>query len=377
VADRKFTFARRLTALCRKESLQIFRDPTSILIAVVLPILMMVIFGFGLNLDSSQLKVGLAVEDDGVEVQRLVASFLGSPYMQVTIDQRRQLEESLTNGKIRAMVVIGSDFTQKLEQPGAIAPIQLITDGAEPNTADFAEAYARGAVQVWQRERASARGLPKAPQIEMAARFWYNPSALSRNYIIPGSITLIMTVIGALLTSLVIAREWERGTMEALLAASVTRTELLLSKLIPYYFLGIFSEFLCIVFAVWVLKVPFRGSVLATLGISTFFLFSALGLGLLLSTLTRNQFNAAQGALNAAFLPSMMLSGFLYAINSMPLPIRIVTYLIPARYFVNGILTLFLAGDVPELLWKDLALLAASSTFFIGLTALKTKRRLD
>ncbi len=376
-AKRKSAFFRRLLALCRKESVQIIRDPTSILIAVVLPLLLMLIFAFGINLDSSQLRVGLVVEDTGEEVQRFVASFIGSPYMQVTVGTRPQMEQALVEGKIRGIVVIANDFTTRLDQPGRTAPLQVISDGAEPNTANFVEAYARGAWQVWQRERATARGIQPPPDIEVNARFWYNPSALSRNYIIPGSITLIMTVIGALLTSLVIAREWERGTMEALLATAMTRSELLLSKLIPYYFLGIISETICIAFATFVLDVPFRGPLFTTFIASTFFLFSALGLGLFLSTVTRNQFNAAQGALNAAFLPSMMLSGLLYSINSMPVGIRVATYLIPARYFVSAILTLFQAGWLPELLWVDIALLVASSIFFLGLTAINTKRRLD
>ncbi len=368
---------RRLVALCRKEALQIWRDPSSILIAVVLPIVMLFIFGFGINLDSSQLRIGLVVEDQGAEVARFVASFTGSPYLSVVTGTRPQMEQALTDGKIRGLVVIPSDFSEKLQRPGASAPIQIITDGSDPNTAKFAEAYAEGARQVWMRERAVANAQPRVTSIQINSRFWFNPSALSRNYIIPGSITVIMTVLGALLTSLVVAREWERGTMEALLATSITRTEFLISKLLPYYILGMVSELICIAVAVWILKVPFRGSITMTLLVTTFFLCSALGLGLLLSTTTRNQFDAAQGALNAAFLPAIMLSGFIFEISSMPLLIRLVTYLVPARYFVNAMQTLFQAGYVPLLLWRDVACLIASSIFFLGLTARLTKMRLD
>lgn len=374
--QRSGTF-RRLVALCRKETLQIWRDPSSILIAVVLPIAMLFIFGFGINLDSSQLRVGLVIEDQGAEVQRFIASFTGSPYLRVITGTRPQMEQALADGKIRGLVVVPSDFTEKSQRPNDSAPIQIIIDGSEPNTAKFVEAYAEGAWQVWQRERAAARAQPMPSSIQINSRFWFNPSALSRNYIIPGSITIIMTVLGALLTSLVVAREWERGTMEALLATSITRAEFLISKLLPYYVLGMVSELICIAVAVWILKVPFRGSILMTLFVTTFFLFSALGLGLLLSTATRNQFDAAQGALNAAFLPSIMLSGFLFEISSMPLLIRLVTYLIPARYFVNAMQTLFQAGHVPQLLWRDVACLMASSIFFIGLTARLTKMHLD
>ena len=186
-----------------------------------------------------------------------------------------------------------------------------------------------------------------------------------------------MTVIGALLTSLVVAREWERGTMEALLATPVNRAELLLSKLLPYYGLGVFSLLVCVGTATWGFGVPFRGSLPALLGVSTFFLFSVLGMGLLISTATRNQFNAAQVALNAAFLPAMMLSGFTYEITSMPAWLRTVTLLLPARYFVSSMQTLFQAGDIPGVLWPDLLCLVAAAIFFVGLTARQTRRRLD
>ncbi len=208
-------------------------------------------------------------------------------------------------------------------------------------------------------------------------RYWFNPAAISRHYIIPGAITIIMTVIGAILTSLVIAREWERGTMEALLSTQVTRSELLLSKLIPYYFLGMAAMALCMAVAVWVLGVPYRGSLLILLLISSLFLASTLGMGLLISTLTRNQFNAAMVALNAAFLPSIMLSGFIFQIDSMPAIVRAVTYIIPARYFVSTLQTLFLAGNVGTVLLINLLFLIASAVVFIGLTAWKTQRRLD
>ena len=186
-----------------------------------------------------------------------------------------------------------------------------------------------------------------------------------------------MTVIGALLTSLVVAREWERGTMEALLASSVTKGELLLSKVLPYYVLGIISLFLIVAMANLVLGVPFRGSVFALWLVSSFFLLSVLGIGLLISTAARVQFNAAQAALNAAFLPAMMLSGFIYEISSMPYPIRIITLLIPARYFVNAMQTIFLAGDIWAVLLPNLLFLIGAAALFLLLTARITRRRLD
>lgn len=370
-------FLRRLLALCRKESLQIIRDPSSVLIAFVLPVVMLVIFGYGINLDAARIRVGLVLEDDGEEAQRFAGEFIGTPYIEPVFGTRREMEARITGGTVRGFVVIPQDFSEKLDREGAVAPVQVVTDGSEPSIATFVEGYTRGVWQGWKQQRALARGEALPPRVTIEPRFWYNPAARSRNYLIPGSITVIMTVVGALLTSLVVAREWERGTMEALLSTPVNRSELLLSKLLPYYVLGILSLLVSVMFAVLVLGVPFRGSIPLLLAVGTFFLFSALGLGLMLSTVTRNQFNAAQGGLNAAFLPAVMLSGFIFEISSMPPPVRAVTYLIPARYFVTAIQTLFQVGDVMAVIWRSLLFLALASIFFLGITAKKTRRRLD
>lgn len=235
----------------------------------------------------------------------------------------------------------------------------------------------QGIWQLWQTQRASDRGETFEPLIDVQMRYWFNPAAISQHFIIPGAVTIIMTVIGAILTSLVVAREWERGTMEALLSTEVTRGELLLCKLIPYYFLGMLAMLLCMLVSVFVLGVPYRGSLLILFLITSLFLLSTLGMGLLISTITRNQFNAAQVALNAAFLPSVMLSGFIFQIDSMPAAIRMVTYIIPARYFASTLQSLFLAGNIPTVLVINTLFLVASAVMFIGLTWMKTKRRLD
>lgn len=369
---------RRLWALALKETRQILRDPSSNLIAFVLPVIMLFIFGYGINLDSARIRVGLVLEDTSPEARQFAASLEGSPYL----DIRPQPDaaaggQSLARGHIRGLVILPVDFGQALKRPGAVASVLLATDGSEPNVAHFVENYVRGAWDGWLHERQAGMGKAHLNPIRLEPRFWFNPAAESRNYLIPGSITVIMTVIGALLTSLVVAREWERGTMEALLASPVTRAELLLSKLLPYYLLGIVSLFICVAVAVWLLKVPFRGGWLPLWALGSLFLGSALGLGLLLSTVTRNQFNAAMAALNAAFLPALILSGFLYEIRSMPELIRGFTYAIPARYFVTAIQTLFQAGNVWPVLLKSGALLAVASVVFLALTAAKTRRRLD
>jgi ABC-2 type transport system permease protein len=371
-------FLRRLLALCRKETYQIIRDPSSNIIAFALPIVMLLIFGYGINLDSSGLRVGIVFEDTGPEARLFAASLYGSPYLRITSSlSRAEMAKALTAGEVRGFVVIAQDFSRKLKRSEGPAPLLVVTDGAEPNTANFVENYVRSAWDGWRQQRATEHGEPSPATITLEPRFWFNPTAESRNYLIPGSITIIMTVIGALLTSLVVAREWERGTMEVLLASPMTRTEFLLSKLLPYYGLGMTSLLICVLVSVFALGVPFRGSVLVLWMVGSLFLGSALGLGLLLSTTTRNQFNAAQAALNAAFLPALILSGFIYEIRSMPMVIRAVTYLIPARYFVTAMQTIFQAGNVWPVLLRSMAFLAVASAFFIALTALKSRRRLD
>ena len=370
--------ARRLLALCRKESYQIVRDPSSIVIAFVLPVVLLFIFGFGINLDTARLRVGLLSEDSGPDAAAFAATLAGSPYFEVHPATRRdQLAEWLTAGRIRGFVVLPPDFGARLARPGATAPLEVVTDGSEPNTANFVGAYLQGAWASWSTQRALDRGVAVSPPVEVVARYWFNPAAISRNFIVPGSIAIIMTIIGATLTSLVVAREWERGTMEALLSTPVRRAEFLLSKILPYFALGIASMLLCLAIAVWIFGVPFRGSLALLVLYTSLFLGSSLGLGLLLSTVMRNQFTAAQAALQAAFLPATMLSGFIFEIASMPAPVRAVTYLVPARYFVDALQTLFQAGFIAHILVQDLLFLLVSAAFFLGLTALKTRRRLD
>lgn len=372
---------RRLKALCYKETLQIFRDPSSILIAFILPVVMLLIFGYGINLDSGAIRIGLLLQDHGEESHRLAASFYGSRYFTVIPERsNEQVARDLTDARIRGFVIVPQNFSELLNRSSSAsrsAPLQIVTDGSEPQIAAFVENYAQIAWSDWLQQRSLALGLSAAPQIEVSPQFWFNPSAESRNFLIPGSITLIMTVIGALLTALVVAREWERGTMETLLASPVTRTEFLLSKLLPYYALGISSLLICVGVATIIMQVPFRGSLLILILISSLFLLGTLGVGLLISTAFKNQFNAAQAALNIAFLPAMMFSGFIYDINSMPVVIRAVTYLFTARYFVTAMQTLFQAGDLGPILLRNSFFLLIAAIVFIGLTAFITPKDLD
>lgn len=368
---------RRVRALCVKETRQIVRDPSSWLIAVVIPLLLLFIFGYGINLDSSKLRVGILLEQRSEAALDFTHTMTGSPYIDATIsDNRQELIAKMQAGKIRGLVVIPVDFAEQMERANATAPIQVITDGSEPNTANFVQGYVEGIWQIWQMQRAEDNGQTFEPLIDVQTRYWFNPAAISQHFIIPGAVTIIMTVIGAILTSLVVAREWERGTMEALLSTEITRTELLLCKLIPYYFLDAGDVAVYAGVSVYSRRAVSRFAA-DSVFISSLFLLSTLGMGLLISTITRNQFNAAQVALNAAFLPSIMLSGFIFQIDSMPAVIRAVTYIIPARYFVSTLQSLFLAGNIPVVLVVNVLFLIASAVMFIGLTWLKTKRRLD
>jgi ABC-2 type transport system permease protein len=368
---------RRLLALCRKESYQIVRDPSNILIAFVLPVMLLFLYGFAINLDVNLVKIGVLRLDDGPAAVSFEQQLQGTPAFEIHHGASLQaLQIAMSRGEIRGLVVIQNDFSTRWLH-GKDAAIQVLTDGSEPNTANFVSAYVQGAWQKWQEARAPLAGGIPVPGLELRPRAWYNPATISRDYLVPGSIAVVMTVIGALLTSLVVAREWERGTMEALLATPVTAAELLLSKIIPYYLLGMFAMTLCTVVSVLFMGVPFRGSFLL-LGLSTtLFLGAALGFGLFLSTVLRNQFNAAQAALTAGFLPAMMLSGFVFEINSMPWPVRILTRLFPARYFTSSLQTLFQAGSVRAILVPDSLFLALLMAFWITLTARKTTRTLD
>lgn len=369
---------RRLLALCVKEAHQIARDPSSIVITLVLPLLLMFIFGYGISMDSAALRIGLVLEDDGPEARRFADMFRASAYIEATIgNERREMVELMQAGKMRGIVIIPVDFTRRLAQKDSEAPIQVIADGSEPNTANFVHGYVTGVWQLWLAEKGQDAARQAEALFNVETRFWFNQAAVSRNFIMPGAITIILMVVGAILTSLVIAREWERGTMEALLSTRITRGELLLSKIIPYFVIGMGAQIFCLLLAVTVFAVPFRGSFWVFLLVGSLFMLNALGQGLLMSTLTRNQFNAAQLTLLSAFLPAVMLSGFVFEIDSMPAVVRAVTYLVPPRYYVSAMHTMFLAGNVPHILVLNSVFLLLMALFFIGLTAAKTRMRLD
>ncbi|WP_440026975.1 ABC transporter permease [Chromobacterium amazonense] len=367
---------RRLWALCRKESFQIVRDPSSILIAFILPVALLFILGYAVNLDSAHIRLGLLNQDGGAAAQSLAATFHATPSFEVKpVKSRAELDAMLAHGTIRGAVIIANDFSRNWQRRSGT--IQLLTDGAEPNTANFVAAYAQGAWLQWQQAEADEHGQAPPPAIKVEQRVWFNPGAESPNFLVPGTIAIVMTIVGALLSSLVVAREWERGTMEALLSTPVSRAELLLSKILPYYVLGIAAMLLCLLVAVFVMQVPFRGPLWLLWLMSSLFLANALGMGLFLSTVMRTQFDAAQAALTAGYLPALMLSGFVFEIASMPTPLQWLTRILPARYFASTLQTLFQAGVIPSLMWFNAGSLIALGAFWLGQTVRKTRRTLD
>lgn len=374
---------RRIKALIIKEFYQILRDPSSLVIATIFPLFLLFMYGFGVSLDLNQLRVGLILEDSGNDAMDFANALNSSPFFKVqTAKDPGHFYTDLTTAKLDAIVWVPfyfSDYWQRAlsADPTEKAPIYVIADGSSPNTAAFAQNYILGAWGNWQNQLAVSSDIKPRAQVEIAPRFWFNEELNSHYFLVPGSIAIIMTLIGTLLTALMIAREWERGTMEALMATPVTIGEILWSKLIPYFFLGMISMSLCTLVGKYLFHVPFLGSFAALCLVTFCFLLVALATGLLISTMAKDQFTAAQISLVTAFLPAFILSGFIFEISSMPLPIRITTYLLPARYFVSSLQTLFLAGDVWPLILRSCLFLILFALGLMLIIASKTKKRLD
>ena len=362
----------RLAALVRKESLQILRDPSALMIAFILPVVLLFLFAYAVSLDIEGVRLGLVLEDQGAAARELAAAFAATPFFEVRpARDRRQVTGLLVSGEVRGMVVIPQDFERELT--AGTPRVQVITDGSQPNTASFVAGYADGVLATWlaSRHETSAAG------ITIAQRFWFNPEIESRRFLVPGAVAIVMTMIGTLLTALVVAREWERGTMEAIFSTPAGIFEILLGKLLPYFVLGLAATLGCTLLANTIFDVPLRGSLPALLLLASAFLVPALGQGLLISAATRNQFVASQLALLSGFLPAFLLSGFIFSIESMPGWIQVITAVIPARYFVSSLQTVFLAGDVWPIFVPDILAMLAVGLVFFGLTATSTRKSLD
>jgi ABC-2 type transport system permease protein len=366
---------RRVAALVRKEAYQLVRDPSSIAIGVVMPLLLILLFGYALSLDVRAVPVAVVMEDTSPAASGLAAGFRLSPYFNATvITSMPRAEELMLDRQIDGIIRLRSDFTRRLS--GGDAGVQILVHGSDANRARIIDAYAEGAIAQWASQRSAESKGQNVGAAVLQTRMWFNEADDSHYFLVPGLIVLIMTLIGAFLTTLVMAREWERGTFEAMFVTPVRTGEILLSKMIPYFVLGIGGLILCILAAKFLFDVPFRGSVLVLAGVSTLYLLVSLAIGLLVSSATKSQFVSSMVTLVVTFLPAMMLSGFLFDLRSMPEFVRWISYALPARYYVALLQTIFLTGDIWGVIWPNAGMLAAMAAILLAATRAVTRKRL-
>jgi ABC-2 type transport system permease protein len=370
-------FFMRMRGILRKEVLQILRDPSSIALAIVLPLALLFFFGYGVSLDPENVPIAIVLNDNSSAARDLAARFDLSPYFKTNhLKSMAQAVEWLDKRYVDGIVHLQDDFSSTLYMRHP-APVQVIVNGIDANRARLIQGYARRVLQKWTTQRQVRGEAVTGPAVTVSQRVWFNEAAVSRNFLVPGLITLIMTLIGILLTALVVAREWERGTMEAILVTPLRRVDLLLGKVLPYFILGMLGMGLSVVVGITLFHVPFRGSVCTLLILSSLFMLACLGFGLLISAAIRVQFVAAQISIVAGFLPALFLSGLIFDLESTPQFIQIISYVVPARYFVAISHTLFMAGDVWSVLLPNSLALAGMAVLFISLAFRKITKRLE
>ena len=364
----------RLLAVAKKEIIQILRDSRSLAIVVLMPVTLMLLFGYGVNLDLKGLPVYVLDRDGSQQSQDLVKHFQASRYFHIVcaVNDYPSITRSLDDGSAKMAIVIPWNFSQRLTEGGSVE-VQALVDATDDNTAAVLIGYTQAVVQGYSAEVQSRWLTRRGQQIQPApigveTRTWYNENLESSAFIIPGVLALVMSVIGAFLTSLTIAREWERGTMEQLISTPVSAMEIMLGKLAPYFILGMFDVVVCAVIAIYLFHVPFRGSFITLLISSAMFLIVVLSLGFFISVLAKNQFAASQIALLITFLPAFLLSGFLFSIEQMPVALQWITRILPARYYVSVLKKIFLKGTPTAMLSADLIPLAVF-TFVLALLA--------
>lgn len=377
-AHRPGGFRRRLTALIRKEFRQLLRDRSNLLIGIGLPIVLILIFGYGLSLDVRDARLMVVLEDASPAAHELVASLEGSTYMQTTVvrsfnEARREMDAHRAD----ALVYLPGDYARRVSTDDA--RVQLLLQGGDPIRAAGIRSYVEGALLTAAQKRQDRTGAaePAARGVVVVERMWFNAANNSTWYLVPGLIVLIMTLVGTFLTALVMAREWERGTLEALFVTPVRPTEVLLAKIVPYFVVGLAGLGLCLLAARLLFGVPIHGSLLVLLVASMLYMIVSLGIGLLISAVTRNQFLASQVAILASFLPAVMLSGFVFDLRNVPLAVQVIGHLLPATYFMELVKTLFLAGTYWPLVFKNCAILTLFAVLLLTLARAITRKRLD
>ncbi|KHK91536.1 ABC transporter permease [Novosphingobium malaysiense] len=371
-------FLTRLIALIRKETRQMLRDRSNLLVGLLLPVGLILLFGYGLSFDVKNAPVAIVMEDTSAAAREAVSGIEGSRYLvPVRTTSMREAEDLLTSGRVDAIVRVPIDFAQA--QARGDARIQLILNGIDSTTARSLEAYVGGALgTVSLRRLDRGTGVPgSSGSVEIVQRTWFNEAGISTWYLVPGLVVLIMTLVGAFLTSMLIAREWERGTLEALFVTPVRPLELVLAKLAPYLLVGVVDLAICIVAARVLFQVPIRGSLLAIFLTSVAYLIVSLLLGLFISGITRNQFAASQMALLTSFMPALMLSGFVFDLRNVPLVVKIVSQIVPATHFMGVIKTLFLAGTNWTMVAQSCAIMLGYALLLLALTWRTVRKRLD
>jgi len=372
----------RFLAVSRKEFIQILRDARSLIIVVIMPVTLMLLFGYGVNLDLKGLPIYVYDRDASQQSQALLKHFQASEYFHIVriVNNYPTLTRALDDGQAKMGIVVPWDLSQRLHD-GRPAQVQALVDGTDDNTANVLIGYAQAVVQGyssdiqldWLRNRGQLA--PSAP-VSVETRTWYNEDLESSAFIVPGVLALVMSVIGAFLTSLTIAREWERGTMEQLIATPVTLVEIMLGKLLPYFAIGMFDVIVCALIAIHWFHVPFRGSFVTLLVSSALFMMVVLALGFFISVIAKSQFAASQIALLVTFLPAFLLSGFLFAIEQMPVVLQWITRILPARYYVSVLKKIFLKGTPTAMLYADLVPLAVFAMVLALLAARAFHKRL-
>jgi ABC-2 type transport system permease protein len=368
---------RRLLAVSRKEVLQLSRDRRSLGLAFLLPLLLLLLFGYAISWDVRDVRTAVWDGDGSAASRALLEAFWASGYFSpvLVVSGPAELREALDGDRAELVLVVPAGFARELGA-GRTAVVQAVVDGSDANTATIALEYARAIVRGHALRLRAAAGDPYVPPLTLASRVWYNEDLVSRNMIVPALVPVIMMIIAAMLTSLTLAREWERGTMEQLASTPVRRVEVVLGKLLPYLGIGMVDVFATSLLGVLLFGVPFRGSVGLLALLSLLFLVGASGLGISISASTRSQLTATQIGLIVSYLPALLLSGFMYAIEVMPAPLRAITYLVPTRYFVVVTRGIFLKGVGLEVLAGQAALMLLFAAAGVGLAIARFRKEL-
>lgn len=373
---------RRTRAILVKELRHIVRDSRSLGMALAIPVLMLVLFGYALSLDVDRIPT-LVYDRDGTATSReLIAQFRGSRFFEIrgAAGSYADIERGIDRGDILMGLVIPPDYSRQIES-GRQSPVQILLDGSDSNTASIALGYADSVIGAYalrlrgESQDRKGGGRPAAP-VDARLRVWYNSSLESKNYVVPGLIAVVLMIIAALLTSLCIAREWEMGTMEQILSTPLRPAEMVLGKMLAYFLVGVVDTAISLAVAIQVFQVPFRGSLLFLAAACCVFLVGALGWGIFVSTVAATQVQAYQMGLVSSFLPAFLLSGFVYSIESMPPVIQAVTHIFPARYFVTILKGIFLKGVGFGILWTEVAFLAAYAAIVFLLATRRLRQKL-